>query len=285
MACVVDSTQRSMTVTERAHMESVTHEVICQSTSPCYLISLDSIPKSFASDSVICLETPQKVNDLHNSLINAFAGIPDGAFVLLYLKIHGSSSEKKDIEDENLQIFCNTELVINANEIVSAIQTARSGKGLTMCGLLNICYGYTYTNLINCFDISYSSSTSSTGGSPHIHMNILDFMKGVNSETFLDDFENSLCVDFSNIVNQSRWILGEIDSVSDNSWIITKNEGYIKFSRFLKNWNSLIQMKRYKYTEIEMRDHLIKCGANTSYLVHEYDTFESLKSLMDRLFL
>lgn len=283
MACVADYSQSSMTVVEETSLNSVTHEVISQSTSPCYLIGLDSIPKSFASDCVICLETPQKVNDLHNSLINALAIIPDGACVLLYLKIHGNSSEKKDIEDENLQIFYNTDLAINANEIISAIQTARSGKGLTMCGLLNICHGYTYTNLINCFDISHSASGPSTGGSPHIHMNILNFMKRANSETFLDDFEKLLCVDFSKIVNQSLWVLG--DSVSENYWIITKNEGHIKFSRFLKNWNSLIQMKRYKYTEIEMRDHLIKCGANTSYLVYECNSLESLRTLMDRLFL
>lgn len=254
-----------------------------------YLIAIDSISQPMLEmagknkddlPNLINLNLKKK-NDLHNSLYEKFQEFPTGSEVLIYLKIHGSEDEKENQEKEILQSVNDPKLLINSSEITKIVGFGRNVKGFKICGILHICHGYTYKNLINCFDICISSEKKEMGGGPGIVRDIVNFYK--DCENFYDGFENKLYQELSSSLTGLAWAFGEAETQDEKRWLVTKNLENIKMGNFIKIWKNVINNEKILLTELTLRNFLISNGFTLNYLMNNFHKEDELTSFIINL--
>ena len=117
-----------------------------------FLISIGNIPDSNNTNNISI--NPTKPYELFDLLFKLFTQFPNGSEVLFNIKLHGAPNEKHSQEQEYL---FNGDIPINTKEITDIISMGRNSRGFKTCGLLQICHGNTYKNLLNSFDMCISS--------------------------------------------------------------------------------------------------------------------------------
>ena len=262
---------------------------VVQTESKRYIISIDSLSKKKLIDCNIPIDTskynevifiePKKIGDTKNALYENFQKIPNGSEILIYLKMHGCKGEKTTQEAEKLCSIYDDNLMINSKEIIEIVDYGRGCKGFKICGLLHVCYGSTYKELIKCFDLCISTDKISMGASPNILYSIINFYK--NSKNFYKDFENNFYNEFSQSSTSLVWAFGEAESQDEKRWYLSKNETNIRFGNFINIWNNVIS--KNNMDEIKIKNFLESNGFNLNYLINNCETESDLNNFINKM--
>ena len=189
-----------------------------------------------------------KIVSLENALIEHFLTFKSNNVknVALFIKLHGVKGTN------SLFTTLEKEKTISDTEIIEAVNYGRTLCGLNICGVLHICYGYTYTNLVNCFNMCISTNKHSLGHNFIVDNALEDFIcanKSSSVDEFNSSFNNMLFNVFTTIVTSmyNAWSapnafssINEEDDYNVAGWQLSENKSHIDISKFIYMWNCFI---------------------------------------------
>lgn len=233
------------------------------------------------TDKIICIHTAPQEEYLLNTLFDTLDKIPDGSNVILYLKMHGSKNHQNGLLYRMADNF-----PINISEITTAINFGRSVKAMSICGILQVCYGSNYKDLRDCFDMCISTHEITRGASPRLINDMIDYMDThINADSFYEDFEKKLFPKFSKMNTEFLWIFGDVeDKENEIRWNINKNETNISFANFMRVWKAVLPDEKYtQEKQIQIRNTLIYYGYHLEKLIHTIQNGDQFKRILFKL--
>ena len=189
-----------------------------------------------------------KIGSLENALIEHFVTFKSNSVknVVLFIKLHGLKGTN------SLFTTLEKEKTISDTEIIEAVNYGQTVCGLNICGVLHICYGYTYTNLVNCFNMCISTNKHSLGHNFIVDNALEDFIcanKSSSVDEFNSSFNTMLFNVFTTIVASmdNAWSapndfssINEEDDYNVSGWQLSENKSHTDISKFIYMWNCFI---------------------------------------------
>ena len=248
-----------------------------------YMICVDSMSKRITEsiEEIICIYTVPQEEYLLNTVVDTLEKIPDGSNVIFYLKMHGSKNHQHEI----LYRFSD-HFPINTSEITEAINFGRSVKAMSICGILQVCYGSNYKELQDCFDMCISTHQITRGASPQLIIDIVDYITThINTNSFYEDFEQELFPLFSKMNTEFSWIFGDVeDKENEIHWNLNKNENNISFANFMRVWKAVLPDEKYtQEKQIQIRNTLVSYGYQLGILIHIIQNVEQFQRILEEL--
>lgn len=189
-----------------------------------------------------------KTVSLENALIEHFITFKSTRVknVALFIKLHGVKGTN------SLFTTLEKEKTIRETEIIEAVNYGRTVCGLNICGVLHICYGYTYTNLVNCFNMCISTNKHSLGRNFIVDNALSDFICA-NKSSSVDEFNSSFNTMLFNVFTtevasmDNAWAapndfssINDADDYTVSGWQFSENKSYTDISKFIYMWNCFI---------------------------------------------
>lgn len=248
-----------------------------------YMICVDSMSMGITGliEGIICIHTAPQEGYLLNTLVDTLEKIPDGSNVIFYLKMHGTKTHQDEILYSIAHHF-----PINTSEITEAINFGRSVKAMSICGILQVCYGSNYKELPDCFDMCISTHQTTRGASPLLINNIVNYITtNRNTHSFYEGFEQELFPIFSKMNTEFLWIFGDVeDKENEIRWNLNKNETNISFANFMRIWKEVLPDEKYtQEKQIQIKNTLVSYGYQLRILIHSIRNVEHLQRILEKL--